>query len=89
MQTLLKKGTVVVGRDVRITGDMLQEIAVGTLIIKGINVVEIGIVSTPTAQYSVQTLKAQGEIAISASHNPNQWNDLKLLDGTGKFMSSE
>ena len=50
MQTLLKKGTVVVGRDVRITGDMLQEIAVGTLIIKGINVVEIGIVPTPTAQ---------------------------------------
>jgi phosphomannomutase len=85
----IKKGTVVVGRDARITGDMVQEIVVGTLIAKGLNVVEIGIVPTPTVQYSVKTLKAQGGIAISASHNPNEWNALKLLNGTGQFMSPE
>lgn len=82
-------GTVVVGRDARITGDMVQEIVTGTLIAKGINVVEIGIVPTPTVQYSVKTLKAQGGIAISASHNPNEWNALKLLNSTGQFMSPE
>ncbi len=83
------EGTVVVGRDARITGDMVQEIVTGTLIAKGINVVEIGIVPTPTVQYSVKTLKAQGGIAISASHNPNEWNALKLLNSTGQFMSPE
>ena len=85
----IRKGTVVVGRDARITGDMVQEIVVGTLIAKGINVVEIGIVPTPTVQYTVKTLKAQGGIAISASHNPNEWNALKLLNSTGQFMSPE
>ena len=85
----IKKGTVVIGRDARITGDMVQEIVVGTLIAKGINVVEIGIVPTPTVQYTVKTLKAQGGIAISASHNPNEWNALKLLNSTGQFMSPE
>ena len=85
----IKKGTVVVGRDARITGDMVQEIVVGTLIAKGLNVVEIGIVPTPTVQYAVKTLKAQGGIAISASHNPNEWNALKLLNSTGQFMSPE
>jgi phosphomannomutase len=83
------KGTVVVGRDARITGDMVQEIVVGTLIAKGINVVEIGIVPTPTVQYTVKTLRAQGGIAISASHNPNEWNALKLLNSTGQFMGPE
>ncbi len=85
----IKKGTVVVGRDARITGNMVQEIVVGTLIAKGINVVEIGIVPTPTVQYTVKTLKAQGGVAISASHNPNEWNALKLLNSTGQFMSPE
>ena len=85
----IRKGTVVVGRDARITGDMVQEIVVGTLIAKGINVVEIGIVPTPTVQYTVKALKAQGGIAISASHNPNEWNALKLLNSTGQFMSPE
>ena len=85
----IKKGTIVIGRDARITGDMVQEIVVGTLIAKGINVVEIGIVPTPTVQYTVKTLKAQGGIAISASHNPNEWNALKLLNSTGQFMSPE
>lgn len=83
------KGTVVVGRDARITGEMVQSIVTGALTAKGINVVEIGIVPTPTVQFTVKTLKAQGGIAISASHNPNEWNALKLLNKTGQFMTPE
>ena len=83
------KGTVVVGRDARITGEMVQSIVTGTLMSKGIDVVEIGIVPTPTVQFTVKTLKAQGGIAISASHNPNEWNALKLLNSTGQFMTPE
>jgi phosphomannomutase len=83
------KGTVVVGRDARITGEMVNSITIGTLLAKGLNVIDIGIVPTPTVQYTVKTLQAQGGIAISASHNPNQWNALKLLNGTGQFMTPE
>ena len=83
------KGTVVVGRDARISGGMVQSIVTGTLMAKGINVVEIGIVPTPTVQFTVKTLKAQGGIAISASHNPNEWNALKLLNKTGQFMTTK
>lgn len=83
------KGTVVVGRDARITGEMVQSIVTGTLMAKGIDVVEIGIVPTPTVQFTVKTLKAQGGIAISASHNPNEWNALKLLNSTGQFMTPD
>src|ERR1035437_7676180 len=83
------KGTIVVGRDARITGDMVNSIVKGTLLAKGLNVVDIGICPTPTVQYTVKTLKAQGGIAISASHNPNEWNALKLLNSTGQFMTPE
>lgn len=83
------KGTIVVGRDARITGDMVNSIVKGTLLAKGLNVVDIGICPTPTVQYTVKTLTAQGGIAISASHNPNEWNALKLLNSTGQFMTPE
>jgi phosphomannomutase len=83
------KGTIVVGRDARITGEMVKSIVIGTLLAKGLNVIEIGICPTPTVQYTVKTLKAQGGIAISASHNPNEWNALKLLNSTGQFMTPE
>jgi phosphomannomutase len=82
-------GTVVIGRDARITGDMVKSVVVGTLLAKGLNVVDIGICPTPTVQYTVKTLKAQGGIAISASHNPNEWNALKLLNNTGQFMTPD
>jgi phosphomannomutase len=85
----IEQGKVVVGRDARITGDMVNQIVIGTLLAKGLDVVDIGIVPTPTVQYTVKTLEAQGGIAISASHNPNEWNALKLLNGTGQFMSPE
>lgn len=82
-------GKVVVGRDARITGEMVNQITTGTLLAKGIDVIDIGICPTPTVQFNVKKLKAQGGIAISASHNPNEWNALKLLNGTGQFLSPE
>ncbi len=83
------KGKVVIGRDARISGDMVQSIVTGTLLSKGLDVIEIGICPTPTVQYTVKNLNADGGIAISASHNPNQWNALKLLNNTGQFMTPE
>ena len=83
------KGKVVVGRDARITGDMLNQIITGTLLAKGLDVINIGICPTPTVQFTVKELNADGGIAISASHNPNEWNALKLLNYTGQFMTPE
>jgi len=82
-------GKVVVGRDARITGEMVNQIVAGTLLAKGIDVVDIGICPTPTVQFNVKKSKASGGIAISASHNPNQWNALKLLNKTGQFLSPD
>ena len=82
-------GKVVVGRDARITGEMVNQIVTGTLLAKGIDVIDIGICPTPTVQFNVKKLKAHGGIAISASHNPNEWNALKLLNGTGQFLSPD
>jgi phosphomannomutase len=83
------KGKVVVGRDARITGEMVLPLVIGTLLAKGLDVIEIGICPTPTVQYTVKTFKANGGIAITASHNPNQWNALKMLNGTGQFLSPD
>lgn len=82
-------GKVIVGRDSRISGEMVKSIVIGTLLAKGIDVVDIGICPTPTVQYIVKTEKASGGIALSASHNPKQWNALKLLNSTGQFMTPE
>ncbi len=83
------QGKIVVGRDARITGEMVNSIVTATLNAKGIEVLDIGICPTPTVQYTVKTLNAQGGIAISASHNPNEWNALKLLNSTGQFMTPD
>lgn len=85
----VEQGKVIVGRDARITGEMVNKIVTGTLLAKGLDVVDIGIVPTPTVQFTVKALEAQGGIAITASHNPNEWNALKLLNSTGQFMSPE
>lgn len=82
-------GKVIVGRDSRISGEMVKSIVIGTLLAKGIDVVDIGICPTPTVQYIVKTEKASGGIALSASHNPNEWNALKLLNSTGQFMTPD
>jgi len=83
------RGKIVIGRDARISGEMVSNIVIGTLLAKGLDVIDIGICPTPTVQYTVKKLKVNGGIAISASHNPNEWNALKLLNSTGQFMSPE
>ncbi|HZW39335.1 MAG TPA: phosphoglucosamine mutase [Ignavibacteriaceae bacterium] len=85
----IKKGKIVIGRDARVTGEMVKNVTIGTLLAKGFEVIDIGIVPTPTVQYTVKTLQADGGIAITASHNPNEWNALKLLNRTGQFMTPE
>jgi len=85
----IDKGKIVIGRDARISGEMVTNIITGTLLAKGLDVIDIGICPTPTVQYTVKRLNANGGIAISASHNPNEWNALKLLNNTGQFMSPE
>ncbi len=82
-------GKVVIGRDARITGEMVNLLITGTLLAKGIDVIDIGICPTPTVQFNVKKLNASGGIAISASHNPNEWNALKLLNKTGQFLSPD
>jgi phosphomannomutase len=82
-------GKVVIGRDARITGEMVNQLTSGTLLSKGIDVIDIGICPTPTVQFNVKKLCASGGIAISASHNHNEWNALKLLNSTGQFLSPE
>ena len=85
----VKKRKVIIGRDARITGEMVSSIVTSTLLAKGIDVIDLGICPTPTVQLTVHKLKAQGGIVISASHNPNEWNALKLLNKTGQFMTKE
>ena len=84
-----KKIKVVVGRDARISGEMVDKLVVGTLIGLGINVVEIGLASTPTTEFAVTEESADGGIILTASHNPKQWNALKLLNERGEFLNDE
>lgn len=83
------KGKIVIGSDGRITGEMVRNVVIGTLLAKGNDVVDIGICPTPTVLFNVKKLNAVGGIQLSASHNPNEWNALKLLNGNGEFMSAE
>ena len=82
------KVKVVVGRDARISGPMVNQIVVGTLMGMGIDVVNIGLATTPTTEIAVPVEKAQGGIILTASHNPKQWNALKLLNEKGEFLSA-
>lgn len=83
------KGKIVLGSDGRISGDMVRNLVVGTLLAKGNDVIDIGICPTPTVLFNVKKQKAVGGIQLSASHNPNEWNALKLLNRKGEFMSPE
>lgn len=82
-------GKIVIGRDARITGELVNQIVTGTLLAKGFDVIDLGIVPTPTVLFNVNELNANGGIAITASHNPNEWNALKLLNNAGQFMSPD
>ncbi|MEC3905522.1 phosphoglucosamine mutase [Tamlana sp. 2201CG12-4] len=85
-QNLNKPLTVIVGRDARISGDMVSGLVCNTLIGLGIHVKNIGLSTTPTVEVSVPMESADGGIIITASHNPKQWNALKLLNNKGEFI---
>lgn len=78
---------VVIGRDGRISGAMVQGIVVNTLIALGIDVIDVGLSTTPTVEMAVVFHEAAGGIILTASHNPKEWNALKLLNGKGEFIS--
>ncbi len=83
----VERPLIVVGRDARISGDMVRRIVTGTLSSLGCDVMDIDMATTPTTEMAVVGYKAQGGIIITASHNPKQWNALKLLGGNGEFLS--
>ncbi|MGE6356328.1 phosphoglucosamine mutase [Flavobacterium sp. NPDC079362] len=85
--TSKEKLTVVIGRDARISGPMIHNLVVNTLIGLGINVIDLGLSTTPTVEVAVPLEKADGGIILTASHNPKQWNALKLLNAKGEFLS--
>jgi len=79
---------IVVGRDARISGEMVNQLVIGTLLGMGFDVVNIGLASTPTTELAVTLEKAAGGIILTASHNPKQWNALKLLNEKGEFLNA-
>ncbi|NPD92639.1 phosphoglucosamine mutase [Xylanibacter muris] len=81
-------GKIIVGRDARISGDMVRNIVCGTLMGMGYDVIDIGMATTPTTELAVTMSKADGGIIITASHNPRQWNALKLLNSKGEFLTA-
>jgi len=82
-----QKATIVIGRDARISGEMVRSLVCGTLLGLGIDVIDLGLSTTPTVEIAVPGENAQGGIIITASHNPKQWNALKLLNEKGEFIS--
>jgi phosphomannomutase len=84
-----KSVKIVIGRDGRISGSMVRDLVVSTLTGLGINVVDLGLSTTPTVEVAVKMEKADGGIIITASHNPKEWNALKLLNKEGEFISAE
>ena len=93
--TFIRKSTpggsnkIVVGRDARISGEMVKNVVCGTLMGMGFDVVNIGLATTPTTELAVTMCVADGGIIITASHNPRQWNALKLLNNKGEFLTAQ
>ena len=83
-----RSGKIVVGRDGRISGPMVRDVVRGTLMGMGFDVIDIGYASTPTTELAVRMSGADGGIIITASHNPRQWNALKLLNSEGEFLTA-
>lgn len=78
---------VIIGRDARISGKIVSDLVVSTLLSMGLDVVNLGLSTTPTVEMAVKLEKAAGGIILTASHNPKQWNALKLLNNLGEFIS--
>ncbi len=87
--TSKKNIKIVVGRDARLSGEMVNHLVTGTLLGLGINVIDAGLSTTPTVEMAVTMEKADGGIILTASHNPKQWNALKLLNDKGEFISAK
>ena len=85
----LESKTIVIGRDARISGIMVSNIVSGTLIGCGFDVLDIGLTTTPTVEVAVDEINAAGGIILTASHNPKEWNALKLLNNKGEFISAK
>lgn len=83
-----QRPTVIVGRDARVSGELLRDLLVGTLNASGVDVIDLGLSTTPTVELAVPAEQADGGIILTASHNPWQWNALKLLDSNGEFLSA-
>jgi len=79
---------IVVGRDARLSGEMVESLVNNTLVAMGVEVINLGFSTTPTVEMAVKNLDADGGIILTASHNPKQWNALKLLNGKGEFISA-
>ena len=86
--TSVKSNTIVVGRDARISGEMVRSCVCGTLMGMGFDVIDIGLASTPTTELAVTMSGSCGGIILTASHNPKQWNALKLLNEKGEFLNA-
>lgn len=80
---------IVVGRDARLSGEFVNQLVCGTLVSKGVEVVDLGLSTTPTVEMAVVNEQAAGGIILTASHNPKQWNALKLLNAKGEFISAD
>ena len=89
LRTKSDNNKVVIGRDARPTGEMVSKLVAATLQGMGMNVVDLGLSTTPTVEIAVVLEKAAGGIILTASHNPVQWNALKLLNDKGEFISGE
>ncbi len=83
----ISKGKIVVGRDARISGPMMQNLVVGAVMSMGFDVIDIDLATTPTVEIAVTSEKANGGLILTASHNPKQWNALKLLNEKGEFLN--
>ncbi len=88
-ETKIDHPKVVVGRDARISGSMIQQLVMNSLVGLGIHVIDLGLSTTPTVEIAVPLEKADGGIILTASHNPKQWNALKLLNHKGEFLNAE
>lgn len=84
----VKKGTIIVGRDARISGAMVESLVTRSIQSIGLDVISLGLATTPTVEVAVVEEKALGGIIITASHNPREWNALKLLNARGEFLSA-
>ncbi|MFA5886179.1 MAG: phosphoglucosamine mutase [Patescibacteria group bacterium] len=80
---------IIIGRDARISGEMVKNLVIGTLLSQGIDIIDLGLASTPTVELAVASQDAQGGVILSASHNPQGWNALKLLNSQGEFLSPD